>query len=69
MLTCYDLRFPEVSLILRQKGAELITYPSAFAVRTGMSHWGESGQLLHKDELATLLMRSFMKTRFSEPEP
>lgn len=41
MLTCYDLRFPEVSLILRQKGAELITYPSAFAVRTGMAHWGE----------------------------
>lgn len=39
MLTCYDLRFPEVSLILRQKGAELITYPSAFAVRTGMAHW------------------------------
>ncbi|KAK9894087.1 putative NIT2-nitrilase [Cystobasidium minutum MCA 4210] len=39
MLTCYDLRFPEVALILRKQGADIITYPSAFAVRTGMAHW------------------------------
>lgn len=41
MLTCYDLRFPEVALILRKQGADIITYPSAFAVRTGMAHWGQ----------------------------
>lgn len=40
MLTCYDLRFPEVALLARQQGAEIITYPSAFATQTGMAHWG-----------------------------
>lgn len=39
LLTCYDLRFPEVSLSLRRQGAELLTYPSAFTVRTGAAHW------------------------------
>lgn len=38
-LTCYDLRFPESSLYLRRKGAEVLTYPSAFTVRTGAAHW------------------------------
>ncbi|KAK0526357.1 Carbon-nitrogen hydrolase [Tilletia horrida] len=39
LLTCYDLRFPEPSLKLRRLGAEVITYPSAFTVRTGAAHW------------------------------
>ncbi|SCZ90270.1 BZ3500_MvSof-1268-A1-R1_Chr1-3g01883 [Microbotryum saponariae] len=34
LLTCYDLRFPEVSLALRRRGAQIITYPSAFTLRT-----------------------------------
>ncbi|KAK4194487.1 putative amidohydrolase [Triangularia verruculosa] len=36
---CFDLRFPEISLALRRKGAEIITYPSAFTVPTGKAHW------------------------------
>ncbi|XP_075464060.1 deaminated glutathione amidase isoform X1 [Ascaphus truei] len=36
---CYDLRFPEFSLALAQEGAELLTYPSAFTVTTGLAHW------------------------------
>ncbi|XP_068108400.1 deaminated glutathione amidase isoform X2 [Hyperolius riggenbachi] len=36
---CYDLRFPEMSLALSRGGAELLTYPSAFTVPTGMAHW------------------------------
>ncbi|WFD30805.1 beta-ureidopropionase [Malassezia sp. CBS 17886] len=39
MLTCYDMRFPEPSLALRARGAHILTYPSAFAVRTGAAHW------------------------------
>lgn len=39
LLTCYDLRFPEPSLRLRRHGAHVITYPSAFTVRTGNAHW------------------------------
>ncbi|KAF4533445.1 hypothetical protein B566_EDAN001171 [Ephemera danica] len=38
-LQCYDLRFPELSLALRDRGAEILTYPSAFTVATGPSHW------------------------------
>lgn len=36
---CYDLRFPEVATYLTQKGATLLTYPSAFSVSTGKAHW------------------------------
>ncbi|CAH0059496.1 unnamed protein product [Clonostachys solani] len=47
-LICFDLRFPEASLSLAQPGpssrwhgrpAQLLTYPSAFTLRTGDAHW------------------------------
>lgn len=38
-MQCYDLRFPEFSLRLRQLGAEVLTFPSAFTVPTGQAHW------------------------------
>ena len=34
-----QLRFPELSLSLRHRGAQLLTYPSAFTVPTGLAHW------------------------------
>ncbi|KAI9346697.1 nitrilase-like protein [Pilaira anomala] len=37
--TCYDMRFSELSIALRKKGAELLAFPSAFTVKTGMAHW------------------------------
>ena len=33
------MRFPEVALSLRRSGAQILTFPSAFAVRTGAAHW------------------------------
>lgn len=36
---CYDLRFPEMALQLRRLGADILTFPSAFTVRTGAAHW------------------------------
>lgn len=36
---CYDVRFPELFLKLRQAGAELIFLPSAFTLQTGKDHW------------------------------
>ncbi|CAB4007332.1 nitrilase homolog 1 [Paramuricea clavata] len=36
---CYDLRFPELSLSLAQKGSDILTYPSAFTFITGAAHW------------------------------
>lgn len=36
---CYDMRFAETSLLLRKEGAEILTYPSAFAYNTGKAHW------------------------------
>lgn len=41
---CYDIRFPEMAILLRQKGADIITYPSAFTVKTGEAHWEELGK-------------------------
>jgi len=36
---CFDLRFPEVYRALCDKGAELLTVPSAFTMMTGKDHW------------------------------
>jgi beta-ureidopropionase len=32
---CYDLRFPELALNLRSKGAQILTFPSAWTIKTG----------------------------------
>lgn len=39
LMTCYDIRFPELSLSLRQAGAQVLLAPSAFTVPTGKAHW------------------------------
>jgi nitrilase len=36
---CYDLRFPELFLALRRKGADIIVLPAAFTLQTGKDHW------------------------------
>lgn len=47
-LICFDLRFPETAIALAQPGqasnwasqpAQILTYPSAFTLRTGDAHW------------------------------
>ncbi len=39
LMVCYDLRFPELALSLRQKGANLLTAPAAFTYTPGQMHW------------------------------
>jgi predicted amidohydrolase len=39
LTVCYDMRFPELYRALVDRGAELITVPSAFTVPTGKDHW------------------------------
>lgn len=39
LAVCYDLRFPELFRALIDRGAELITLPSAFTEPTGRAHW------------------------------
>ena len=39
LMVSYDLRFPELSLILRTKGANILTAPAAFTYTTGKLHW------------------------------
>ncbi|EKX50250.1 hypothetical protein GUITHDRAFT_67076 [Guillardia theta CCMP2712] len=43
--TCYDLRFPELFVALRDAGAHLILIPSAFMPTTGEAHWEAGGSL------------------------
>jgi predicted amidohydrolase len=39
-LICFDMRFPEPAQALRARGAQIITYPSAFTTPTGKAgHW------------------------------
>lgn len=39
LMVCYDLRFPELALTLRQQGANILTAPAAFTYTTGQMHW------------------------------
>ena len=39
LMVCYDLRFPELALTLRNRGANILTAPSAFTFTTGQMHW------------------------------
>ncbi len=39
MAVCYDLRFPALAGLLRDRGANLLVYPSAFTAVTGAAHW------------------------------
>ena len=39
LMVCYDLRFPELALKLRAKGANILTAPAAFTYTTGEMHW------------------------------
>lgn len=39
LMVCYDLRFPELALSLRNRGANILTAPAAFTYTTGEMHW------------------------------
>ncbi|KAF8629496.1 hypothetical protein AX15_003413 [Amanita polypyramis BW_CC] len=36
---CYDIRFPELAMIMARKGCHLLVYPGAFNCTTGPLHW------------------------------
>ena len=36
---CYDLRFPWLYQVLREKGSQVILVPAAFFLETGKDHW------------------------------
>jgi predicted amidohydrolase len=36
---CYDMRFAELALWNRYQGAEILSFPSAFTLNTGLAHW------------------------------
>mmetsp|Transcript_17262 Transcript_17262/g.33903 ORF Transcript_17262/g.33903 Transcript_17262/m.33903 type:complete len:297 (+) Transcript_17262:125-1015(+) len=36
---CYDIRFPEYAMLLREQGCKLLVYPGAFNTTTGPAHW------------------------------
>lgn len=39
LMICFDLRFPTLSTRIRDLGAQILTYPSAFTIPTGKVHW------------------------------
>ncbi|KAL0589282.1 hypothetical protein ABG067_002501 [Albugo candida] len=36
---CYDIRFSELSMLMREKQAKLLIFPGAFNMTTGPAHW------------------------------
>ncbi|KAG5193022.1 putative carbon-nitrogen hydrolase [Tribonema minus] len=36
---CYDLRFPELSMLMRAAGCDALFFPGAFNLTTGPAHW------------------------------
>ncbi|ODV70197.1 hypothetical protein HYPBUDRAFT_102345 [Hyphopichia burtonii NRRL Y-1933] len=53
---CYDIRFIEMTLKLRNLGANLITFPSAFTTKTGEAHWLELGRARAIDSQCYIVM-------------
>lgn len=53
---CYDIRFPELSLALFKLGANILTFPSAFTVKTGQSHWKVLGKARAIDNQSYVIM-------------
>lgn len=53
---CYDIRFPELSTLLFKKGANILTFPSAFTVKTGESHWKNLGRTRAIDNQSYVVM-------------
>jgi len=41
---CYDIRFPELTMIAARQGCHMMLFPSAFNLTTGALHW----ELLHR---------------------
>uniref|UniRef100_A0A0N5A7V0 Nitrilase and fragile histidine triad fusion protein NitFhit n=1 Tax=Syphacia muris TaxID=451379 RepID=A0A0N5A7V0_9BILA len=39
MNICYDIRFAELGIWYRKRGAQILTYPAAFTIPTGIAHW------------------------------
>mmetsp|Transcript_44344 Transcript_44344/g.85339 ORF Transcript_44344/g.85339 Transcript_44344/m.85339 type:complete len:455 (+) Transcript_44344:69-1433(+) len=55
---CYDLRFPEFALALKNHGAKLLIYPGAFNMNTGPAHWSVLGRARAVDTQAYVAMVS-----------
>lgn len=36
---CYDIRFPELSMLMKKQGAKMLIFPGAFNLTTGPAHW------------------------------
>ncbi|CEG48241.1 omega-amidase nit2 [Plasmopara halstedii] len=36
---CYDIRFPELSMLMKKQGAQILLFPGAFNLTTGPAHW------------------------------
>ncbi|CAN6674540.1 deaminated glutathione amidase [Trichomonascus vanleenenianus] len=59
---CYDIRFPEQALKLRQLGAEVLVFPSAFTTRTGAAHWNILGRARAIDTQCYVVMAAQVGT-------
>ncbi|KAK4838070.1 hypothetical protein QYF36_010710 [Acer negundo] len=68
---CHDMRFPELALLHRAKGAHMICYPGAFSMSTGELLW-ELVQRASLDNVCTctymsLLLQHFRAAATSSP--
>eukprot|EP00514_Thraustochytrium_sp_LLF1b_P001094 CAMPEP_0184508818 /NCGR_PEP_ID=MMETSP0198_2-20121128/957_1 /TAXON_ID=1112570 /ORGANISM="Thraustochytrium sp., Strain LLF1b" /LENGTH=291 /DNA_ID=CAMNT_0026898615 /DNA_START=5 /DNA_END=880 /DNA_ORIENTATION=- len=36
---CYDIRFPQLAMLMRDAGCKMLVYPGAFNTTTGPPHW------------------------------
>merc|ERR1711924_173886 len=36
---CYDIRFPQLAVLMREQGCKMLIYPGAFNTTTGPAHW------------------------------
>ncbi|RZC85533.1 hypothetical protein C5167_041717 [Papaver somniferum] len=56
---CHDLRFPELAMLYRERGADLICYPGAFNMSTGNLFW-ELVQRARQEFFAIMFLGVFL---------
>lgn len=65
---CYDLRFPELALRLRSQGADILTFPSLFTVKTGQLHWAALGRARAIDTQCYVVMAAQLGTHKTQTQ-
>merc|ERR1719272_1401134 len=65
---CYDIRFPELAMLMRNEGCDILVYPGAFNMTTGPAHWTLLQRARAVDSQAYVVAVSPARTTSTDPK-